>query len=471
MIPSRKRKFSPDRVALPDPAPATKVETVDTSNHLHIPELEYFNEDLYQHAILRSFKREFQPISALATGAPIDFVVPAAPHLYILPNRSYLRVRVVIENPATNRAILETDLVAPCNLTFDSLFSDLIVELGGKVLNSNGNGLYAYRAYIETLFGLNDISEFSILQASGWYRDIASEINNHIPSVHVTEPRNRVLVNRRQLFAAGRQCDLFGRPHHDLFHAPIALPSNIGLKLRLLPSASSFVLQTPAPDADHPQVPFRMAIKEAVLVMHTWEIAPAVEEAHIQMLAIRNIRFPLKQMEMRMLTIPPGHTSCNFERVFNGAIPERIVLFLVSQQAIDGHYQENPFNLHHHNLNLLCVYLNGISILEEPLRPDFRHNGRDVVKCFIGLNEAIYSLFKNKAVPISLHEFSNGFTIFAFDLTLDGSAGCIPSPTREGGLRIQLGFAEAPTHTLSLIVLGDRRVFCEIDRFGQVIVI
>ena len=58
---------------------------------------------------------------------------------------------------------------------------------------------------------------------------------------------------------------LIGRPHLDLFDQEKLIPANIDMKLKLIPNTSAYHLETIAPDADHPQINYKVKLKEARL--------------------------------------------------------------------------------------------------------------------------------------------------------------------------------------------------------------
>jgi len=91
--------------------------------------------------------REFTPLSALQHGSPIEFAVPGSPMLTLDLAKSYISVRAKITTPG-DAAPANTINVGPINLTLHSLFSNVDIELGGKMI-TDPNGLYPYRAYLE----------------------------------------------------------------------------------------------------------------------------------------------------------------------------------------------------------------------------------------------------------------------------------------------------------------------------------
>src|SRR3990167_10658754 len=159
----------------------------------------------------------------------------------------------------------------------------------------------------------------------------------------------------------------------------------------------------------------------------------------------------------------------------SGIMPDRLYIFFVTQQAKDGSYVRNPFSFNHHHINHLAVYVNGELVNEEAaLTPDFREEQYQYLKAYLGLYRSFAASLGSStpALGITYEEYPNGFTVYGFDLSPDGSAGAVKSPLREGALRVHVGFRIPPNETLCMVVYAERgHGGCgyEIDRFGQVI--
>ena len=67
---------------------------------------------------------------------------------------------------------------------------------------------------------------------------------------------------------------------------------------------------------------------------------------------------------MRHLSIPANQTSINFDNIFTGALPDLVVVGLVSDGDLAGGYQKNPFNYQHFGVNRI-----ELSAMARPDRP------------------------------------------------------------------------------------------------------
>ena len=112
---------------------------------------------------------EYNPISSISDGVPLEFVVGGSGQDYIdLANTQlYVRAEIVQANGA---AIDNTHHVGPINLLLHSLFTEVDLKLNDTLVSSTNN-TYSYRAYIETLLSYGPSAKASQLTASLYYKD------------------------------------------------------------------------------------------------------------------------------------------------------------------------------------------------------------------------------------------------------------------------------------------------------------
>ena len=57
-----------------------------------------------------------------------------------------------------------------------------------------------------------------------------------------------------------------------------------------------------------------------------------------------DVYYPTVRSEIRTYTLQNNHTNFEATDVFNGRVPDRVVVGLVYQDAFSGNYAYNPFN-------------------------------------------------------------------------------------------------------------------------------
>jgi hypothetical protein len=426
------------------------------------PNLEYFAPQKIQTYITRSFMREYSPISALQHLVPIRFTVPGSDSLYLDLSKSYIYVRAKITlNNGNNLAAGEE--VGPINLSLHSMFSSIEVQLGGKVITDT-NGLYPFRAYLETLLNSNRDLQETQLETALWYKDVA----NHFQAFDCgNNGVNTGLVARARYFRQSAEVEMMGRPHCDIFHQDRPILPNVSLDLRLFPSADNFLLVSPAPGNAANQENYRFQILDIRFCIYSMELSNSMILVHRQILTKANARYPIRRVAMKHISIPRGYQTAQYDNIFLGILPNRIAIVLVNDAMMAGGYQQNPFDFQHYNLNHLCLYVNGEQFPSKPFNPNFANNL--YIKEYHSLFEAFGIQFSDHTVAISRSDYPHGFTIFVFNLNPDPQLHESVTPFRNGSIRVEIKFAQPAAQTLNLLIYSEFDSIIEIDKYHNVI--
>src|SRR6266516_3231525 len=269
---------------------------------------------------------EYNPISSLSDGAPIEFVVGGSGQDYIdLANTQlYVRAEIVQGN---NAAIDQTHQVGPINLLLHSLFSEVDLKLNDTLISSTNN-TYPYRAYIETLLSYGPAAKNSQLTASLYYKDTAAKMDDTNP---MAADANSGLKKRRSFFNDGGVVEMIGCIHNDLFFQEKFLPSDVGLKIRLVRSKNSFTLMSDVAGAT-----FKIKLHDVKLLVRKIKISPSIFVAHAKALEVGNCKYPLRRVVTKSFTVPRGNLDFSQENVFSGQLPTRLVIGFVDNASFNG---------------------------------------------------------------------------------------------------------------------------------------
>ena len=427
-------------------------------------DFEYFLPEPYGTQVERSFYREYTPISALQHQAPISFMVPGTDQIYLDLSRSFLYVRAKITD-ATGGDNANTIEIGPVNLPLHTMFSNVDVELCGKSI-ADQNGLYSYRAILETLLSYAKDAHETHLASALFEKDTAGKMD----VVHCLggTATNVGLKDRAAYFSTSAEVEMAGRLHADIFHQPKAIPQNCNLKIKLTPSKDSFLLMSGADvDANHPQIQYRFQVMDARLFIRSMEASAATILAHEQVLSKQNMRFPIRRVTMKTLAIPQNQTSILHDNIYLGQLPRRLLIGMVADTAMAGHYQQNPFNFQHFNLNHLALFVNGEMVPSKPFQPNFATHQclRDYMSLFQGTD----TLFSNRTMNITRSDFEQGYALWLFDLANDiGASNCFTTP-RTGSVRLEMKFSQATNTTINVICYAEYDSVIEIDKSRNVI--
>ena len=422
-------------------------------------ELDLFTVPATQTSIESGNWVEYNPISSLADGVPIEFSVSGSGQDYIDLANTQLYVKAEIVQ-ANGTAIDDTHQVGPVNLLLHSLFSEVDFKLNDTLISSTNN-TYPYRAYIETLLSYGPTAKQSQLTAALYYKDEAEKMDDANP---LAAAANMGLKKRHSFFSGGGVVDMVGCLHADLFFQDKYLPSDVGLRLRLVRSKNSFALMSTVVGAA-----FKIKLHDVKLLIRKVKISPSVYVAHAKALEVGNAKYPVKRVVCKTFTVPRGNLDCSQENLFTGQLPTRLVVGLVDNDAYNGAYDKSPFNFKNYNLTQLKVYLDGQQgHLIRPLEPNYA--ARQYITSYMSLFTGTGKNQKDEGNDISRVDYANGYALYCFDLTPDLGAGDnYFNLAREGSVRIDMKFATALAGTINAVVYAEFENVLEIDRNRNII--
>src|SRR6266516_943156 len=373
---------------------------------------------------------EYNPISSLSDGAPIEFVVGGSGQDYIDLGNTQLYVRAEIVQ-GNNTAIDQTHHVGPINLLLHSLFSEVDFKLNDTLISSTNN-TYPYRAYLETLLSYGPAAKGSQLTAAFYYKDEATKLDDTNP---LDAAANDGLKKRRSFFNNGGIVDMVGCIHSDLFFREKYIPSDVGLRLRLVRSKNLFCLMS--------------------------------DVAHAKALEIGNAKYPLHRVVCKTFTIPRGNLDFTQENLFTGQLPSRLIIGMVDNDAYNGSYEKNPFHFKHYSLTQMKVFLDGQSQTIRPIEPNFVTN--QMISAYISLFTGSGKYQKDEGIDISRQDYGSGYSLYSFDLTPDLSEDGHFNLAKDGNVRVAVKFAAALPNTINVIAYAEFENILEIDRNRNVI--
>ena len=397
---------------------------------------------------------EYHPLATLAAGAPIEFAVSGATADYIDLSNTYLYVKAkVLRQDGTNPP---ADAVfAPVNYWLHSLFSQVDVSLNNILVTPSEN-TYPYRAYIESTLNYGREAKTTHLTSALYYQDTA----NHLESLNRAE--NDGFRQRNAQAAAGREVDMIGRLHCDIFHQERYLLNGVDVKIRLIPSKSTFNLMAAA-DAT-----FKSIITHASMFVRKVRLNPAVTLSHAKALERGTVKYPLKRVVVKTFSIPAGNVGAVQDNLFLSQTPNRLVIGLVDSAAFNGENARNPFNFQTLGLSFLSLYLDGKQVPSKPLQPNFA--GGQYVRSFFNLMVSSGLANQDSGSNISRQDFTGGFALYSMDLTpslIDDNQ--LFELVKSGALRMELKFVRALLRSVTVVVWAEMDSVLEIDRSRQVL--
>ena len=124
--------------------------------------------------------------------------------------------------------------------------------------------------------------------------------------------------------------------------------------------------------SDSPQKKYRIIIGDAILKCYTVDIGNAFVSAHHKSLEQGGMaQYFFDQAQLNNFTIAQGQRNVS-ETVFQGHIPDKIVVTFVGVERYKGSYALNPFKFDHYNANTMSILVNYVSMSNRPLDMNFK---------------------------------------------------------------------------------------------------
>ncbi|KAK3920120.1 hypothetical protein KUF71_009407 [Frankliniella fusca] len=288
-----------------------------------------------------------------------------------------------------------------------------------------------------------------------WYKDTAGYMDEVKPQ------NNEGLKARHELTKNSKMFEVMGPIHSDFFNQDRFLLNNVELRIKLTRQRDPFVLMSTFQNE-------KLLILDATLLVRKVRISPTVLLGHAAALEKAPAKYPLTRVDLKTITIPAGLQDKTISNLHLGQIPKRIIIGFVTNQAFNGHYQSNPYNFQHFNLNYLSLFVDTQQIPAQPLTPDFERNLH--IDAYNTLFSGTGIHWKDEGNDITYAEYPQGYTLYAFDISQDLSANESHwNLQRQGIVRMEVKFAK-PLTAVNCIVFSEFNNLIEIDKNRNVVV-
>ena len=141
--------------------------------------------------------------------------------------------------------------------------------------------------------------------------------------------------------------------------------------MKLISSPNDFVCKSAAPAANAQQENYKLVIQRFNLIIRTKKLTSTAHKALIYLLLTQNMVHHLLRVQIKHLSIPANQTSINFDNDFTGALPDSVVVNLVSNADLASGYQRNPFNFQNFGVSRIELKRNGTSRPSDGYTPNF----------------------------------------------------------------------------------------------------
>ncbi|XP_045167052.2 uncharacterized protein F54H12.2-like [Mercenaria mercenaria] len=172
-------------------------------------------------------------------------------------------------------------------------------------------------------------------------------------------------------------------------------------------------------------------------------VNPTVIYGHNKVLEKKNALYPYNKVECRSQSIATESNSFNWENMFQGRKPEKVIVGFVKSKIVDEDYTTNPFNFENCEIKHIAVYADGLPVGGNPLKMDFT-SGATVMRAYTKLLLSAGNWRRDEGNALDKSHFISGSALFAFQLQPDFSHhGECMTLVKNGNVRLELLFKSA----------------------------
>lgn len=345
----------------------------------------------------------------------------------------------------------------PINYIGQTIISSLELALNNVVVSRNQDN-YHYRSFIEAILSGSDNEAACHLAAGGFRMDTGT--GDKIMKFDDTD--NLGCKSRYEWVKDGNVVEVISRLHFDLGKSNLYLPSGLDLSVNLNLAPDEFILMTAA-GVGKSDVAFHLI--DSTLYTEIAHVNPAVQTSIEKVFLEHNAIIPFQSVEVHSANIAAGQKHVSIDNLFTGKLPSVVLIGFVENSVYGGTYEKNSLVFRHFSLTNLNLYVNGT---QHALGPFDFDTGASVLG-YHSLLKATGKLTHGESPIVTQARFNNGYSLFGFDLSAEGSAashGTHSSVHRVGSVRLECQFDTAPTVPTTILIYAIKEgSSLEIDNF------
>ncbi|XP_061190438.1 uncharacterized protein F54H12.2-like [Saccostrea echinata] len=406
--------------------------------------LTLFQKDPQDTGVLSRDYVEYRPVNQLTDDSPLGFNIPATSINYIDLKKTRLHVRLQLLKPDGN-PVDQDDPVGLVNSPLNSIFSQVDLQLQQQPVSQLGTN-YPYKAYLDSLLGTDRLTQESKLSSEGFIPDSAGFMDDPNPKTG----GNSGLFMRYNFTKEGKVVDFEGPLFLDVCQQDRLMLNGVPLQIKLWPHTDNFRLLCTLPG-------FKVHLRDACLKICVVKPNPGVLLGHGEAIKKTPALYPFSRSNIKTYSLSPGHFAFNADDLFQGEVPNTLVIGCVSSVAYNGTYNRSPFNFQHFYCSFLNFSVDGRSVPSRALQPDFENN------TYI---EAYETLFANteKAINISRGDYPKGYCLYVINCQDGGNLTTL----KKGHTRLEMKFAHALIESVTIILYATFPHVMQIDQARNV---
>ena len=418
-------------------------------------ELMLFQPTQIQRGVEYTHWMDVRPVNSITSEGSIDIQFKASGSQYIdlLRSRLYAKVRIT-KSDGTALVAADNDKVGLINNGLHSLFSQLDVYFQQKLVSTSGNN-YPYKAMFDALLNFSEETPRTQLQTQLFYKDSGTMSASN---------SNKGLTERIKLAQLSKSIDMEGPVFADVFQLSKYLLNEVEVRVKMYQSKTDFKIMNK--DVLDTKTKYTVKVLDVKLKVAMVGISPELLTSHAKVLSDKPAIYLPTRTEVKMFTVAKGQYNASLDDIFQGKIPNRLVVGKVTATAYSGNTINNPFFFQHFNFDFMCFYANGQFVPSKALQPNFKEG--NYVECYQTLISGLGLEGVNAGVFCNREEYAKGYTIVIFDLASEVSEADVQPLGKKGNLQFEVRFQEELPEAINIILYASFSGELHIDKARSV---
>ena len=427
---------------------------------IHTDKLDLFSLPPYNTAEEKVYYEDF-PASHFNPNSysAITFHIDKEPVDYIDLGRTELHVKLAVRNK--DGSLLKNTKEAPASIVpidiiLHNMWSSVEVYLNKKLVSSSGTD-YPYKSTIETFLNYSHNCKRYQLFTTGFSMENGKNPQATLPMIPVP---NEGLKTRCEWFGLtnrNKSVQFIGPINADICNQNRLILNEVSVDLKLWPAKDAFrlICSENIPEA-------KLIIEEIFLRVCKVSVSPEVRLGHAAALQLAPARYPFNKVEIRPLAAEKGNSVINFSNIFEGQIPTKMVVGMVSQSNYIGNFNTNPLDFQHFNIQSIGLEIGNEKIPSEPYMFNFEDN--EYLDGLLSLYKVSDKLWENGDIGLTTDLYKNGLTLIGFNIDPTASPNLdYMGVPRKGNLNMSVKFHRKLSTNVMFIVYAVFPARMEID--------
>ena len=273
---------------------------------------------------------------------------------------------------------------------------------------------------------------------------------------------NLGLALRYQYTREGQIVDLEGPIYTDISLQKRCLINGLQITLKMWPNKEGFRLMSADKD-----IGCKIEITDAVFKVCTVKISPGIQLGHAEVLKSNNALYPFERSSIKTYSIPKGYFDIDIDDIFQGDVPTKMVIGLLSSEGYNGAFDKNPFNFQHMNCSFIGFYIDGQSVPSKPLQPIY--SSKLYSEAYLRLFASSGMYMSDRGNNITRDDFPNGYCIYMFNIN-DTEKGENQIPLiKKGHTRLNMKFSKSLEQNTTIVLYASFPGLMRVDEARNVI--